>query len=88
MTPDEQQHQPTLFDAPARLSAHKQGNPMLAVYGIGPEGTRCESCDHFQRMKYHDGTYMKCDLRTLTHGAGSDHRAKYPAWGKFEKRTT
>lgn len=79
--------QPTLFDAPAPLSAHKRGNPMLAVYGTGPEGTQCKDCEHFHWIKYHDGVYLKCDLRNMTHGAGSDHKARWHSCGKFEART-
>ena len=59
------------------------GNPLIAQYGPGPEGRMCRECVHFLRVHYHDKNYMKCDLRKLTHGAGSDHRSRWPTCGHF-----
>lgn len=62
----------------------KGENPML-VYGR-TEGETCRNCSHL-RQDWHNGkTYLKCDLRKLTRGAGSDHRAHWPACRKFESK--
>jgi hypothetical protein len=61
---------------------YKCENPML-IYGYGPEGAECRDCVHFLRVRHHDATYRKCDLRTLTHGKGSDHKASWPACKRF-----
>lgn len=66
------------------LTTRKEaGNPLIPRYGAGPEGALCRECVHFLRVHYHSRNYMKCDLRKLTHGAGSDHRSRWPACGKF-----
>lgn len=59
------------------------GNPLVTRYGPGPDGALCRECSHFLRLHYHDRNYSKCDLRKLTHGAGSDHRSRWPACAKF-----
>src|SRR5258708_2915674 len=61
-------------------------NPCLALYGDGPANTQCRACGHLIRDRHHDQTYLKCELRKLTRGAGSDHRASYPACAKFEQK--
>lgn len=56
-------------------------NPCLALYGKGPEGKRCKEC----KLCYqHHGKYFKCELRGFTRGPGTDHRANWPACGKFQ----
>lgn len=78
---------PAVAPTPPLSAADKraaQGNPCLVQYGPGPAETWCRSCAHFLRVRYHDATYRKCDLRKLTHGAGSDHKASWPACGRYE----
>jgi hypothetical protein len=60
-------------------------NPMLRVYGAGPEGAKCGSCAHL-RVKELAGRYFKCALRGDTNGPGTDHRVRWPACSKFEER--
>lgn len=60
------------------------GNPLRAKYGAGPEGQTCKGCVHLLKIHYHDQRYLKCDMRRLTHGSASDHRARWLACGKFE----
>jgi hypothetical protein len=60
-----------------------QSNPLLAVYGPGPDGATCRTCVHLMRLAHHDRTYRKCALRSVTHGAATDHRAGWPACGRF-----
>lgn len=62
-------------------------NPML-VFGYGPDGATCKSCAHLIRDDWHNKTYLKCNLRKHTRGAGSDHRASWPACKKYEAKTT
>jgi hypothetical protein len=57
-------------------------NPCIAVFGKGPEKTRCKSCVHFIRKQYR-GTYFKCKFRGDTNGPGTDHRANWPTCGRF-----
>lgn len=59
-----------------------KGNPLISVYGPGPEGKICKNCKHLW-VKKMSGRYLKCDLRPLTAGPGSDHRAKWTACGKY-----
>ena len=60
-------------------------NPCIALYGTGPSTKQCGECKHFLRLNYHNKTYRKCDLRKITHGPGSDHRAMWQACGRFEQ---
>jgi hypothetical protein len=55
-------------------------NPCIAVFGPGPEGALCRKCSHL----YHNGRFLKCDLRAHTNGAATDHKARWPACAKFQ----
>ncbi|SGO61658.1 Uncharacterised protein [Mycobacterium tuberculosis] len=57
-------------------------NEMRRVFGPGPEGKRCKTCVHLLR-KQSGGTYLKCSLRTITNGAGTDHRAGWKSCAKY-----
>lgn len=58
-------------------------NPLVRVYGPGPEGATCSDCVHLYAKEF-AGRYLKCDLRVDTNGAGSDHRAGWRACGRYE----
>jgi len=58
-------------------------NPCLKLYGAGPIGKRCKECSLFIRHQM-SRTYFKCKLRGVTHGPGTDHKANWPACGKFQ----
>lgn len=60
------------------------GNPLIPAYGPGPEGKICKNCTHFFRKQL-SRVYRKCDLRKHTNGPGSDHKANWPACGKYEE---
>ena len=60
------------------------GNPLLRVYGSGPEGKTCKTCSHLWR-KRRSRTYLKCELRENTNGPGTDHQARWPACGKYSE---
>lgn len=62
----------------------KAGNPLVVHFGPGPDGARCKTCAHFH-VKQYAGTYFKCDLRGDTNGPGTDHRANWPACGRYEQ---
>lgn len=59
-------------------------NPLLRPYGPGPEGKRCKHCQHLTQK---NDRWFKCDLRAGTFEKStpvSDHRANWPACGKFQ----
>lgn len=60
-------------------------NPLLTVYGPGPDGARCGTCSHCFRVGVVAGRYYKCDLRRLTSGPGSDHRVRWPACAQYQR---
>lgn len=60
-------------------------NPLLTMYGPGPEGARCGSCSHLFLVGGVAGRYWKCDLRRNTGGPGTDHRFRWPACGRYEQ---
>lgn len=63
-------------------------NPCLALYGPGPDGVTCKDCVHLRYpLGYWRKRHYKCDLRTLSHGAKTDHRVSWDACGRDEKRT-
>lgn len=63
----------------------KNENPCFHAYGPGPEGEQCKNCIHLIGICYSKTVY-KCDLRKLTHGAATDHKVRWPACAKFERR--
>lgn len=63
----------------------RQPNPCIAIYGHGPDGATCKSCRHVWAKTYAGTTYHKCDLRQNTNGAGSDHRLKWDACGRYKE---
>ncbi len=58
----------------------RKPNPCVRLYGIGPEGLKCKTCNH---LYHHKGKYIKCDLRTHTNGPGSDHKSNWQACAKY-----
>lgn len=60
-------------------------NPCVRLYGVDPQGRKCKDCKHLIRDYYHRVTYIKCELRKLTRGPGSDHRVRWDACKKFEE---
>lgn len=56
-----------------------------ALAGVPPDAT-CRQCAHCSSSAYHGRSYVKCWAVPLTHGPGSDTRAKWPACTKFEAR--
>lgn len=78
--------QRTLFGGPPPEEPDRpkrDTNPMLPVYGPGPGSARCKTCVHLVRLR-RGGTYRKCALRRNTHGAATDHKATWPACGKYQ----
>lgn len=57
-------------------------NPCVAVYGSGPEGRTCGTCQYLEVWEY-ARRYYKCTLRLNTHGAATDHRLGWDACGKY-----
>lgn len=59
---------------------------MWALHGKKADAT-CSRCTHLLRQRYHDKTYLKCDLTEISRGVGSDWRAGWIACGKFETKS-
>jgi hypothetical protein len=57
-------------------------NPLLPIFGPGPAGATCGSCDHLVARRL-ARTYYKCELRSLSGSASTDHRVRWPACGRF-----
>lgn len=47
------------------------------------EPLTCADCVFFERMTWHNRDYLKCTKAGVTHGAGSDVRASWPACKQF-----
>lgn len=74
----------------AGIARNKDGsfvsNPLVRLFGKGPQGARCKGCKHLHTKK-HGKRYFKCLLRPGTVNACSpkrDHRANWWACGKYE----
>lgn len=76
-----------LFGNPVDIGATSKNkiNPCIAVYGKGPDGTRCKTCIHIYAKRYAN-TYYKCELRKNTNGPGTDHKVNFPTCGKYQER--
>ncbi|PTM58353.1 hypothetical protein C8J48_0935 [Desmospora activa DSM 45169] len=66
------------------IFAPLEQNEMRRVFGPGPDGARCKTCQHLIK-KVQGGAYLKCGLRLNTNGAETDHRAGWKACAKFEE---
>ncbi len=64
------------------ISGDGKSNPCVALYGPGPENTKCKECRLFIR-KAKSKVYFKCELRGNTNGAATDHRANWPTCKRF-----
>ena len=64
------------YTPPARFT---DPNPLVRKHGYGPEGATCRDCDELLRVRHCTKTYRKCERRGVTHGAGTDHCAKWRA---------
>lgn len=69
-------------EAERKFGIAAQPNPCIKLYGPDPMGRSCKWCAHLNRR----GRYFKCAFRKETHGPGSDHRQKWPACGKYERK--
>ncbi|WP_158993421.1 hypothetical protein [Mucilaginibacter sp. L196] len=63
-------------------------NPCIAVFGAGPDNTRCKACKHLASKGNGAKNFFKCDLRTITNGPATDHKANWPTCSKFDKIAT
>ncbi len=62
----------------------KRVNPLLRVYGPGPEGAICRDCVYL-RAHQQSKRWYKCVLRAPG-GPATDHRVRWQACGRFEAR--
>lgn len=71
-----------------KLTRKSKTNPCVEVYGPGPEGTQCQSCALLRCIDFHGKRYYKCGLRGKpTHGAGTDHKLRWPSCVKYQGAT-
>ncbi len=63
------------------------GNPCIALYGPGADNQTCKGCVHLRYQSSANKRYWKCDLRKLTHGHATDHKVRWQACGRYERRT-
>lgn len=75
----------TVEGGPRNKDGSLKSNPLLVVYGKGPDGAKCGDCTHLFARGDTAGTYYKCDLRRVTGGPGTDHRVRWPACGRFKE---
>lgn len=61
---------------------------MHKMYGAAEGKQFCSGCEFFIRHKPSKTSYFKCTLTEMTHGAGTDWRANWPACGKFKTKET
>ncbi|QQE80909.1 hypothetical protein [Alicyclobacillus sp. SO9] len=78
----------TLFDA-EQFEDERFSNPMVQKHGPGPGGAACGDCKYFRRMgslnRPYDIRYRKCEVRGITHGPGTDHKAGFHACSLYEE---
>jgi hypothetical protein len=60
-------------------------NPMVRLYGLDGYGRTCRTCKHLLCLPS-GRRYYKCDLRKITHGPATDHRVRWKACAKYERR--
>ena len=63
-------------------AAKDDQNPMIRKFGK-TIGAKCKDCNHLNRVQHNTKIYLKCQIRGITRGVGTDHRAKWNACGKF-----
>ena len=73
-----------LFGVSFNDKVYANDNICVKLYGLYDKPKKCRDCNKLVREHYHNKTYLKCDLRKHTRGAGSDHRAGWDACSKFE----
>lgn len=61
-------------------------NPCVRLYGIGPVTEKCKDCTLFVRRVWRNKEFFKCQLRSITGGAETDHQDNWPACGRFERK--
>lgn len=64
-------------------SVRQDSNPMVRLFGLGPDGQTCRSCRHLIRYSQ-AATWSKCALRCNSGGRATDHRSGYRACAKYE----
>ena len=58
-------------------------NPLIGVYGPGPDDRKCKHCKNLY-FKSYGKRYFKCKLRKSSSSPATDHRVNFPACSKFE----
>lgn len=72
------------FEKAGKVAVEDRVNPMIAMFGKGPENVICKNCGHLFYNQPGRKKFYKCALRTFSRGAATDHKVKWPACGKYE----
>ncbi len=77
--------QTELFEENVTTPRNENSNPLVVAYGLDPVGRKCRDCVH---LTFRDrvARYYKCELRFISSGAATDHRAGWDACGQFIQR--
>lgn len=61
-------------------------NPMIRIFGTGPQGTKCKMCRSLVIIQPGQNKYYKCEKRGITHGPATDHRVNWQSCGKYAEK--
>ena len=77
----------TPIPTPLKHKGRPKVNPCIKVWGTGPDGAKCGTCQHHYFIRY-SRKYPKCGKRGDKGSASTDHSSRYPACGAYEEKTT
>ncbi len=77
--------QAELFEENPTTARNENSNPLVVAYGLDALGRKCRDCVH---LTFRDrvARYYKCELRFISSGAATDHRAGWDACAQFIQR--
>lgn len=73
------------YEPPEPESPLKLKKP-IEMYGSGPSGKTCKSCNNLTNNGYRGRGYYKCKQWKDSHSPATDVRLKWPACGRYEER--
>lgn len=59
-------------------------HPLRRTSRTHPDVGTCGDCAHRVVLGYHNRSWPKCEIAGITHGAGTDCRAWWPACDRYE----
>ncbi len=67
----------------ARRADRISDNPLIQLWGFGPEGKTCGDCTHLPVMKQSRKWYKCAQRADLTHSRKTDQLRRWQACGRF-----